>query len=63
MQNPIMPHPGHEKHLCYLTNLNFHQNNWDEYKALVENPRYVCKICGRSAADKDRLCKPAKIRG
>lgn len=61
MEKPTMPHPGHEKHLCYLTNLNFHQSNWAEYKHMVENAKYVCKLCGRSAAEKDRLCKPAKI--
>ncbi len=61
MQTPQMPHPEHDKHLCYLTNLHFHQSNWEEYKQLVEGARYVCKLCGRSAADKDRLCKPVKL--
>ena len=31
-----LPHPGHDEHLCYLTNLHFHQTNWLEYKKLVE---------------------------
>lgn len=62
MENPAMPHPGHEKHLCYLTNLHFHQTNWEEYKHMVEDARYACQLCGRSAADKSRLCKPAKIK-
>ena len=62
MKKPTMPHPGHDKHLCYLTNLHFHQTNWAEYKELVENAEYVCELCGRSAADKNRLCKPIKIK-
>lgn len=61
MTQPKMPHPGHNKHLCYLTNLYFHRTNWTEYKQLVENAQYVCKLCGRSAADKDRLCRPVKM--
>ena len=56
-----MPHPGHDKHLCYLTNLHFHQSNWSEYKKLVEGAQYICKLCGRSAADKNRLCRPVKL--
>lgn len=61
MKKPAMPHPGHEKHLCYLANLHFHQSNWQEYKHMVKDARYVCKECGRSAADKHQLCKPAKL--
>jgi hypothetical protein len=56
-----MPHPEHDRHLCYLTNLHFHQSNWAEYKKLVEGSRYVCKLCGRSAADKNRLCQPIEL--
>jgi hypothetical protein len=61
MTQPGLPHPGHNKHLCYLTNLHFHQTHWPEYKKLVEGAQYVCKLCGRSAADKDRLCRPVKL--
>lgn len=57
-----MPHPGHNKHLCYLTNLHFHQKHWAEYKQLVDNAQYVCKLCGRATADKDRLYRPVKIK-
>lgn len=61
MDAPKMPHPEHDRHLCYLTNLHFHQSNWAEYKKLVEGAQYVCQLCGRSAADKNRLCKPIKL--
>jgi hypothetical protein len=56
-----MPHPEHDRHLCYLTNLHFHQSNWAEYKKLVEGAHYVCKLCGRSAADKSSLCQPIAL--
>ena len=61
MEKPKMPHPGHNRHLCYLTNLHYHQTNWAEYKKLVEGARYLCKLCGRSAVDADHLCKPVKL--
>lgn len=61
MAEPKMPHPGHNKHLCYLTNLHFHQTDWPEYKKLVQNAEYVCKLCGRASNDKNRLCKPVKL--
>ena len=61
MENPKMPHPGHNKHLCYLTNLHFHRTNWLEYKKLVQDSKYVCKLCGRCAADRDRLCQSVKL--
>lgn len=56
-----MPHPGHDKHLCYLTNLGFHTTNPKEYKTLVKNGQYFCKVCGRIAANERNLCKPAKL--
>ncbi len=28
-----LPHPGHEKHLCYLNNLGFQKSDAEEYKA------------------------------
>ncbi len=61
MHQPGMPHPGHNKHLCYLVNLHFHHTHWEQYKKLVENPQYVCKLCGRTAADKNHLCRPVKL--
>ena len=33
-----------------------------EYLALVDNPRYVCRKCGRAANKKKRLCDPYKLK-
>jgi hypothetical protein len=61
MAKSNMPHAGHNKHLCYLNNLGFQLSNSREYKALVKNARFVCKICGRVAASDKNLCKPTTL--
>ncbi len=61
MAKTEMPHPGHDKHLCYLNNLGFQISNPKEFKALVRDGRFMCKICGRVAADGKNLCKPVSL--
>ena len=61
MTNADMPHPGHDKHLCYLNNLRFQASNLEDYKALIKNPEYFCQNCGRAAASSENLCKPVKL--
>lgn len=56
-----MPHTGHGKHLCYLNNLGFQVNYPKEYKDLVKNPKYMCRNCGRVAANKNSLCLPEEL--
>ena len=56
-----MPHPGHEKHLCYLNNLGFQKSNQEEYKELIKNPKFFCENCGRASASEKNLCKPIKL--
>ena len=56
-----MPHPGHDKHLCYLNNIGMQLSAPAEYKALVKDAKFMCKICGRVAADGKNLCKPVKL--
>ena len=56
-----MPHSGHTKHLCYLQNLGFAVQYPREYKSLVRNGKYVCERCGRVAAKRENLCKPAAL--
>lgn len=60
-EQPKMPHPGHDKHLCYLNNIGFLASNPDDYKALLRNAKYVCKNCGRAAAEAKNLCKPEPL--
>ena len=61
MTKSDMPHPGHEKHLCYLNNLRFQESNLDDYKALIKSPEFFCQNCGRAAASSKNLCKPVKL--
>jgi hypothetical protein len=61
MKNPEMPHPKHDEHLCYLENMGFIANHFNDYKELVRNAKFVCQNCGRSAAREENLCKPEKI--
>jgi len=55
------PHPGHDKHLCYLNNLRFQESNPEDFKAIVKNAQFYCLNCGRAAADSKNLCKPEKL--
>jgi hypothetical protein len=56
-----MPHPAHDKHLCYLNNMGFQMSNPREFRALIKNGKFYCRICGRVAAGEKNLCKPAKL--
>ncbi len=56
-----MPHPGHEEHLCYLQNIGFLIKNWDDYKNLIKNPKFICKACGRVADSDKNLCAPEEL--
>jgi hypothetical protein len=61
MAETAMPHPEHDKHLCYLNNLGFQISNPEEYKELVREGKFMCKVCGRVAADGRNLCKPVPL--
>ena len=52
------PHLGHSKHLCHLAESGA---DLDEYKGLVQNAKFVCKVCGRAAAKEENLCAPVPL--
>ncbi len=56
-----MPHPGHDKHLCYLTNIGYQFSSPKDYKVLIKNGKFMCRVCGRVAGRGSNLCKPAKL--
>jgi hypothetical protein len=61
MAEAKMPHFGHTSHLCYLTHLNFHKTNLEDYKFLVKDSKFVCKSCGRTAGSERSVCEPEEI--
>jgi hypothetical protein len=61
MAKAKMPHPAHEKHLCYLNNLGLQLSDPQAYKKLVKNGKFLCRLCGRVAAQKNNLCKPMAL--
>jgi hypothetical protein len=56
-----MPHLMHERHLCFLENVGFIESFLEGYKALVRNPKFICKKCGRSVAKSKNLYQPEKL--
>jgi hypothetical protein len=56
-----MPHWGHEEHLCLLENIGYLRVALDDYKMLVRSGKFVCKECGRVAANEKNLCAPEKL--
>jgi hypothetical protein len=55
------PHPGHGAHLCVAHNVGYIKSNFAEYKKLVKDGKFVCKECGRVAADAKNLCDPEAL--
>jgi hypothetical protein len=50
----------HEEKMCALTCCP-HDLPLEKIKSLVKGAAYVCKSCGRAAADAKNLCQPVKI--
>ena len=49
------------KTLCGLVKKGYHKDHPKKYKSLLKNSNYMCRKCGRAAADKKNLCKPEEI--
>jgi hypothetical protein len=47
--------------LCGLVKKGYHTDHPKKYKLLLKDSNYMCGKCGRAAADKKNLCKPAAI--
>ncbi len=52
---------NHDEHLCYLISQGFHISDADEYKTLINRPKFRCKHCGRHANKRKNLCMPEKL--
>ncbi len=56
-----MPHSGHNRHMCFLVNLGYHDRKGKDFASLCDKPKYKCRQCGRVANKAKNLCKPTKL--
>lgn len=49
------------EHLCCLMYEGFHLSHPKAYKAMVQDARYRCRHCGRTAHSPDNLCGPVLL--
>lgn len=47
----------HTKHLCYFVSYGYHVDEPADYKGLVEDPKFKCRLCGRTAHSDKSLCQ------
>ena len=52
---------GHNKHLCFLMYEGYHFDHPSEYKEMVQDARFRCQNCGRTAHRSDQLCMPIAL--
>jgi len=53
------PHIGHGTHLCHMAESG--EFTLEQIKALVRDPKFICKTCGRAAAKEENLCDPVPL--
>ena len=58
--NTCDPHQ-HEQHLCRLYETQAHKKDPAQYAHLVNDPKFVCKSCGRVAGARENLCHPVLL--
>ena len=49
------------KTFCDLSK-DYIAKNMDEMISLVDNPKYICRKCARTANEETHLCKPVKMK-
>ena len=54
-----VPHIGHGTHLCHMAESG--EFTLEQIKALVKDPKFICKTCGRVAAKEENLCDPVSL--
>ena len=51
----------HEEHMCYITSQGLHLSDPLAYAALIDEPRFKCGHCGRTARSRTNLCVPLDL--
>jgi len=47
--------------LCFIGDIGKEKLTLENYKKLVKEPKFICKGCGRAAANDSNLCAPEKM--
>jgi hypothetical protein len=55
----LNPHIGHRHHLCSMVRRGDH--TLEQIKDLINDPKFMCKRCGRAANDSANLCEPVPL--
>ena len=50
-----------EEKLCSIGGLDKDKPALESFKALVKEPKFICKGCGRAAVNESNLCSPEKL--
>lgn len=53
------PHIGHRLHLCELVAGG--KVSLEELKSMTKDAKFICKTCGRAAAEELHLCDPVPL--
>ncbi len=53
--------PLHSEHLCYLLSQGFNISDKKEFECLVDDPKFRCEHCGRTANNNNNLCEPNEL--
>jgi len=52
---------GHDEHLCYMISQGFHLADQGGFRALIDEPRFECRHCRRTARNAENLCIPVEL--
>jgi len=47
----------HKDHMCEFAR----HNSVEKMRERVQNPKYICEVCGRAANKKEYLCRPVNL--
>jgi hypothetical protein len=51
----------HGENLYYIVSQGFHLSDAKEYNAIVKDPKFKCRHCGRVAHSANNLCEPVGL--
>jgi len=55
----IVPHIGHRSHLCDMVERG--EVPLKRMMFLAQDPKFICRKCGRVAHNEDNLCEPVPL--